>query len=317
MMTRTIATLFSGGEGFGVGASAAGLRHLWGVEYDAKIAAVAEANGYRSIVASVCDVDYATLESPYHLHASPVCKEYSDANADGAEGPEEIAQAHAICRAIVALRPHVFTLENVRAYARPGFSAFAAIVATLHAEGYGVTRRVLNSADYGVPQTRERLILRAVRGQDRPLLPTPTHARADKIAPMLDDRMPWVGWHAAIRDLIPTLRRKASLSDAKRNAIPDHGGKAIFLNNQMNVDGGRILHHRYGDEPLFTLVSTTKSTSAYFIIIGDDMFIPDARVFARIQSFPDAYALPDNASLATTVIGNAVPPLLSQRICEL
>jgi site-specific DNA-cytosine methylase len=47
------------------------------------------------------------------------------------------------------------------------------------------------------------------------------------------------------------------------------------------------------------------------------MFIPDARVFARIQSFPDAYALPDKASLATTVIGNAVPPLLSQRICEL
>ena len=34
---KTFATLFSGGEGVGVGLQAAGLAHLWGVEYDAQI----------------------------------------------------------------------------------------------------------------------------------------------------------------------------------------------------------------------------------------------------------------------------------------
>jgi site-specific DNA-cytosine methylase len=37
-LTNTIATLFSGGEGVGCGARAAGLTHLWGIEYDNDIA---------------------------------------------------------------------------------------------------------------------------------------------------------------------------------------------------------------------------------------------------------------------------------------
>jgi site-specific DNA-cytosine methylase len=38
------------------------------------------------------------------------------------------------------------------------------------------------------------------------------------------------------------------------------------------------------------------------------------RALARFQAFPDTYALPDGAALACRVIGNAVPPLLMQRI---
>lgn len=40
------------------------------------------------------------------------------------------------------------------------------------------------------------------------------------------------------------------------------------------------------------------------------------RALARFQSFPDWYALPDKKTLAVTIIGNAVPPLLAQRIVE-
>lgn len=381
---RTQATMFSGGEGFGEGARAAGLRHLWGLEAEPDIAAVAELNDYRSIVARVQDVDYAALEAPYHLHASPVCKEYSDANADGAEGEEEIAQAQAICRAIIALRSHVFTLENVRAYARPQFKAFPMIVTTLHAEGYGVTWRVLNSADYGVPQTRERLILRAVRGQDRPLLPTPTHARADKIAPMLDDRLPWVGWYEAIRDLISTLPDSAfapwqlarlpreiresimpSAINADGTTVPRRGyeptftlqataykhmPRAFILDGTPNPSGDATL--RDGEDRIFTVTTGkgTRQPARAFLVPNDNTgqewgrryrdgdepspthsagrnyraMLPVSgrvvrmtpRALARFQSFPDTYILPDKASLATTVIGNAVPPLLAQRLCE-
>lgn len=41
-----------------------------------------------------------------------------------------------------------------------------------------------------------------------------------------------------------------------------------------------------------------------------------SQCLARLQSFPDTYKLPDKPSLAATVIGNAVPPLLMQRIVE-
>ena len=46
---QTIGTLFSGGEGVGVGAKAAGLQHLWGVEWDDDIASVARLNGFNTL----------------------------------------------------------------------------------------------------------------------------------------------------------------------------------------------------------------------------------------------------------------------------
>jgi len=82
--------LFSGGEGVGVGLTAAGLTHLWGVEYDADIAAVAQRNGFNVHVADVRAVDYAALPRVDWLHASPVCTRASTANPNATESPEDI-----------------------------------------------------------------------------------------------------------------------------------------------------------------------------------------------------------------------------------
>ena len=84
----TIATLFSGGEGVGIGARAAGYRHLWGIERNAGVARVAERNGFRTIVADVRDVDPETLPRPDVLHASPPCLDASGANGSRVESEE-------------------------------------------------------------------------------------------------------------------------------------------------------------------------------------------------------------------------------------
>jgi len=289
MTERTIATLFSGFEGFGVGAHAAGYTHLWGVEFNPKLAAVAERNGFHTLVDDVRAVDYASLPRPDHLHASPVCKNASVAKTDGAESPEDLETAQAVCRAIEALRPDSFSLENVRGYSK--FTAFNAIVATLRRLGYGVAYAVLNSADYGVPQTRERLILRAVAGQERPVLPTPTHARADKIAPWLDTRLPWVGWLAAIADLVDALP-ESRFADWQLKRLPREIRESLMLS------AGDAAHQH-------NLASAGRVVKL------------SPRCLARLQSFPDSYALPERAALACEGIGNAVPCLLAQRIMEL
>jgi DNA (cytosine-5)-methyltransferase 1 len=377
---KTTATLFSGFEGVGIGATAAGYTHLWGVEYDADIAAVAERNGFPTIVSDVCNVDYSTLERPYHLHASPVCKNASVAKVDGEESPVDIETANAVCRAIVTLRPTLFTLENVRGYIH--FQAFRNIVAMLRQCGYQMTQDVLNAANYGVPQTRERLILVARNDGIKPRMPEHTHARADLLGTMFETRLPWVGWYESIADLIdglpdaefanwqkkrlPSLAiagttlvtgmantsRDATLLEADQPsatvitnwchrpshmpfgflvnesstmevhqsfepvatqvASPSRGLKAFVL-AEGGFDGGLV--KRESDSPIFTMTSNQNQQHIKAAVSGRVVKMTP-RCLARFQSFPDSYALPESARLATTGIGNAVPPLLMQLVME-
>ena len=141
------ATLFSGGEGAGVGLRAAGLHHVWGIEYDAAIAAAAQANGFDVRVADVRSVDYAALPRVDWLHASPVCTRASVANANATEAQEDIDTAAAVVRALQAQQPQVFTLENVWQYRT--FKAFTNITDALGRLGYFWTYDHVNAADFG------------------------------------------------------------------------------------------------------------------------------------------------------------------------
>lgn len=190
---KTSASICTGGGLFDVGAQMAGYSLLWGVECDPAIAEVAKANlPIEMVVSCVTQVDWRKLERPDHLHMSPPCQNASIAKQIEAEqaretkGDREIAQA--CCDAITILQPDTVTLENVMGYRK--FKSFQKIVDTLWGLGYWVNVDILNSADFGVPQTRKRLILRAVKGGFVPALPAP---------------LPWIGWYAAIADLIPEL----------------------------------------------------------------------------------------------------------------
>lgn len=205
-MTRTFATLFQGGDLAGVGLQAAGLEHLWGVELEPDIAAVAEMNGFSSIVVDVREVDFTALAAPYWLHMSPPCINASVAKTDGGETDLDGELAAACVRAIEALRPGVVSLKNVWGYRT--FAAFKSILRALSENGYKADFWHLNSADYGVPQTRQRLILLARRDGVYPRKPGPTHAEVDdspQLSLFASSTPPWVGWYEAIEDLIPTL----------------------------------------------------------------------------------------------------------------
>lgn len=194
----TLGTLFSGGGLADIGFLQAGYTPTWAIEYDARIADVYRRNlGDHMLTADVCEIDYAALPRVDHVHASPVCKNASQANVDATETDMDIATAMAVCRAIEAQQPKTFSLENVWQYRT--FEAFRRICAALQANGYGFDYWHLNSADYGVPQTRRRLILMA-RKHGRVQRPDPTHREGGDMF-----HAPWVGWYEAVEDLIPTL----------------------------------------------------------------------------------------------------------------
>ena len=110
------ASLFSGGGGMDIGAIAIGLNPIWGIELEDKIAAVARNNNHPTITQDLLKVDAKgfadTHGYPDVLHASPVCKSFSNAKKDGKELQLDIDAALKTCEFIKAIKPKVFTLEN-------------------------------------------------------------------------------------------------------------------------------------------------------------------------------------------------------------
>ena len=112
------------------------------------------------------------------LHASPVCTRASVAN-NSAERDEnglkeaelDMETAQATARFIEILLPKIFTMENVWGYRK--FKSWRLIAETLDRLGYWWDIQHVNAADFGVPQTRRRMIVRAIRGAMVPQLPEP------------------------------------------------------------------------------------------------------------------------------------------------
>lgn len=188
-IVTTFGSLYTGFGGVDVGAQQAGLTPVWGLELRADVAAVANHNlGGHVRVGNILDADPADFAYVDVMHASPPCPNFSDAHPGGAETEEDIALARATARFVTTLQPRIFTLENVTAY-KDSLSR-SIIQDALFGAGYWLTIDHVNSANYGVPQTRKRMIVRAVRGGWVPHLPQP---------------VPWVGWYEAIEDLLPGL----------------------------------------------------------------------------------------------------------------
>lgn len=248
MNDLTLRTLFSGGELFGCGARAAGWKHVDGYELRGDIAAVAQLNGFDVHTANVCDVDYASLTPVDHLHGSPSCKTASQANTNGGETAEDLACADAICRAIRAHAGRSFSLENVWGYRN--YESFQRILATLVACGFVYVFDHINAADFGVPQTRKRLWLRAVRRSWRERVPglRPTHS---KRGGLLLHR--WRGWYGAVADIIETFPSTTPAPwQVKR--MPKELRETILLSGAKTPNGDGVVM-RHGDEPAVTVVA--------------------------------------------------------------
>lgn len=260
---RAFGSTHTGGGGADLGAIAAGLAPVAGVEYDAAIAEVGRRNiGDHIQVARAEDVDYGAWPTLFWLHSSPSCKTASQANNDGGEGPADLSSAAAIVRAIETIRPRRFSLENVWQYRT--YQSFANILAALHTQGYAVNFWHLNSADYGVPQTRKRLILVASLDHT-PRKPLATHQDPARIvagqASMLAQLPPWCGWYGAVADIIHTFEptEPAPWQVAR---LPAELCETLLIHPTEQ----RTFPTRDGEAPSFTVTCANGFTPRAFIV---------------------------------------------------
>lgn len=276
------------------------------VEYDRKISGVYRNNfGQHIVTADVRDVDPKELVKHIdgeveYFHASPVCKNYSQAKSNSGEVEIDKETAKSTADFIDAVKPRVVTIENVKGY--KDSEAMKIITQALDKNGYKWDVDVYNAADFGGYTSRERLIVRAVKDGELPEKPKKQPRKG--------------GWLEAVEDILPTLTVKESgvapWMDARLKADGidwQKVEKPLYVMGSAYADGK--IPHAYGDEILPTL--RTKSGDV-IIIPGGKVLRADGRVLARITGLGDDYKLPKTESLAHTIIGNGIPVQLTQGV---
>lgn len=276
------------------------------VEYDEKISGVYRNNfGQHIVTADVRDVDPKELVKQIdgeveYFHASPVCKNYSQAKSNHAEVELDKETAASTAEFINAVKPKVVTIENVKGY--KDSEAMKIITDALDANGYTWDADVYNAADYGGYTNRERLIVRAVRDGKLPAKPKKMAHKS--------------GWYEAVADIIPTLtEKKNGVSPWMDIRLKADGidwrniGKPLYVMGSAYADGK--IPHAFADELLPTL--RTKS--------GDVIVMPDGKVYramgrvlARVSGVSDDYKMPFSENLSHTIIGNGIPTQLTEHV---
>lgn len=276
-----VVDLFGGPGGWAWALTELGMTEV-GVEVDAVAVATRDAAGFRTVHADVVCLDPRDFGSPAGLIASPPCPPFSSAGTkDGFDDPRAPLVWEPL-RWIAHLRPEWVALEQVkgaeivwRCYEQP-----------LRLMGYDVLVRVLDAADYGVPQNRERAIL--VASTDRARLPEPTHAAV----PGMLGELPHVTMANAL-GLEPGWEY-----DSGQNSTLGGGIKGRYV--------------RSCDRPAGTV--TGQTTSQWVLRRGHERRKLTLADSARLQTFPVDYPFVGTTAEKSQQIGNAVPPLLARRI---
>lgn len=375
--------LYTGAGGLALGISLAGFEHVALIERDDDACASLRENQRRGVLdmarwpVSHCSVehfDYGTVPEGLELLAAGVpCQPFSIGGKH--RGHEDERNMFPLTVDIIRkVKPQAVLIENVRGLTRASFAKYFNYIQLMltypeirrklsenwldhlgrleryHTKGkpdglfYRVIARVLNAADYGVPQKRERVFIvgfrsdlglewsfpRSTHSSDAllweqycsgeywrkhklskkliPEPPPPTCVRVDKLrSGLLPLQKPWV----TVRDTISNLPRPSK----KRE--PEEPGLDHFF-----IPGARSYVGHTGspsDEPAKTLKAGDHGVPG-----GENMLLEpdgDVRYFtiresARLQTFPDEYVFPGSWTESMRQIGNAVPVALAAHLAK-
>jgi DNA (cytosine-5)-methyltransferase 1 len=305
----------------------AGYRPIFAVENDADAAATYEANFgghcHREDIQEREEFPKADV-----VIGGPPCQGFSNLGKNLPYDPRNQLWRY-FMKAVERTSPSAFVIENVPPLLKS--EEYAEIVREAEALGYSIEGQVLNAADFGVPQTRRRAIVIAVKGS-RPRFPTRTHLDPSLATLPLDGLRPWRTVRDAIGDLprVPDganwhVGRNPTLKSLERyRYVPEGGNRWDLYRSRPDltpncwirkVSGGTDLFGRlWWDRPAFTI------RTEFFKPEKGRYLHPEAnrplthREAARLQTFPDTFEFVGSKTSVARQIGNAVPPLLAKAI---
>jgi DNA (cytosine-5)-methyltransferase 1 len=318
----TFFTLFSGAGGFALGFKKAGFRFLGASDIDSNAKHTHEKNWPRE---PFIEKDARKLSSadilkitkgiyPDVIIGGPPCQGFSQMGDKASSDPRNNL-FESYVKIVQGLQPKCFLFENVKGFATMYRGRYLELVVNSFSKiGYDVYFKILDSADYGVPQRRERVFLFGTRLERPFYYPKSSFRKIGNLVPVNN-----IG--AAIMDLAKNgqevhnhiVLRHSEVVKRRYKLIPE-GGK-LPPPEELPVD---IRRKNFGN----TYVRLHREKVSPTMVPGNNAFpihptldrSLTPREAARLQSFPDSFIFSGARRNQCILVGQAVPPLLAANL---
>lgn len=234
MSTLTAVDVFAGGGGLTVGLKRAGFQVVAAVEIEKNAADTYKANHpevalYKSDIRTITGNTLAA-HSPDGkvslLAGCPPCQGFCSLTSKYKRADPRNALIAEMARLVKELEPTAVMMENVPGLAQKGKRRLNKFLKLLSSLGYQIEWKVLQVADFGIPQQRRRLVLFAGKGFEISL-PTESHARIPE-----SGKQRWTGVGKVFRGMPKPL----TLKQALRKGGPEAVGWNVIRNmSDLNV----------------------------------------------------------------------------------
>jgi len=275
----------------------------------------------------------------------PPCQPFSTAGKRGSVGDPRGSLFMEFIRIVDEIKPRFFIMENVkgllsapirhRPHDRRGLgcpplesaemsgAALQVILAEMKRIGYEVVYDLLNTADYGVPQCRERVIFIGYKSNDSVTFPLPTHSQKGT-----GKKPKWLTLREGLKDLVDPQPEFVPYSENRLKYLrlltagqnwrdlPSELKEAA-MGGAYKSEGGKVgFYRRLAWEKPSPTVTTSPHQKATDMCHPDELRPLSVRECARIQTFPDDWVFYGSTASKYRQIGNAVPVLLGKAIGE-
>ncbi len=274
---------------------------VWANDINAKACKTMELNFPKTEV--VCDDITKVLEHKLKIPKADIvvggfpCQDFSLAGKRRGLTVQRGQLYLSMAEVVKQVNPKIFLAENVKGLLNwENGLGIRTMVSDFEKLGYHVEYKLHHTADFGVPQTRERVIIVGIRKDvgDEIIWPEPTHSK-DPSSGLL----PWMTLKQALGDIE---------DDKKHACLPNPGySKAkLFPGSQ----GNSITK---ADKPGPTMRAEHHGNIEYHYSLPRRL---SAREAARIQSFPDDFVFVSSTTDAYKQVGNAVAPIFGWHLAN-
>jgi len=298
-----VVSLFSGAGGLDLGFKMAGHEIIWANDLYSDAVDTYRINlGEHIVCKDIFTVDSDDVPDCDIVIGGFPCQGFSVANTKRNINDERNQLYKQLLRIIEAKKPKFFLAENVKGIMSLGKgNVLKMIISDFTNIGYNVQARLLNAADFGVPQLRQRVFIVGVRNdiEFSFVYPSPTHSMDGS-----DGLSKWVGVGAALADLPdPDVQNDLANHDYSKYKLRFNG----YLGHRT-IDP---------DKPAPTVTARGDDRGGVVVLHHpNNQRRMSCRELATVQSFPVDYAFSGNRSSVYRQIGNAVPPLLAYAVAK-